>query len=116
LQLTYTTFSGAIFIIVSNASLSQPRLGGSTNITSALTFCFSTKSFNAYSTSPVKNSAFSIPFNLAFSLASIIAASTVSIPYNFLTLSDAKIPIVPIPQYKSNTVSSPVSSARSTAF
>ena len=64
-----------------------------------------------FSTSPTKNSAFLILFNFAFSFASSIAWGTVSIPYNCLTFFDANIPIVPIPQYKSNTVSLPVSSA-----
>ena len=71
---------------------------------------------SVFSTSPTKNSLFSKLFIFAFSFASSIACSTVSIPYNFLTFLEAKIPIVPIPQYKSYTVSLPVNPSYSTAL
>ena len=71
---------------------------------------------NTFSTSPTKNSELFTAFIFAFSFASSIASFIVSIPYIFFTLSDAKIPIVPIPQYKSNIVSSPVRLAYSTAL
>ena len=71
---------------------------------------------NAFSTSPAKNSAFSILFNLALILASSIASLIVSIPYVFFTFLEANIPIVPIPQYRSNIVSFPVKFAYSIAL
>ena len=107
LQLTYTILFDSILSKVSIAVLSHPFLGGSTKTTSGIILLFSISSGNSFSTSPTKYSAFSILFRVAFCLASSIASGIVSIPYIFLALSDAKIPIVPIPQYKSNIVSFP---------
>ena len=44
-------------------------------------------------------------FIFAFSFASSMACGIISIPHTFLKFFDANIPIVPIPQYKSNAVS-----------
>ena len=41
-----------------------------------------------------------------FSFASFIASSTISIPITFLACLDIKLVIVPVPQYKSSTISS----------
>jgi hypothetical protein len=54
-----------------------------------------------------------MPFNFAFSFASSMASGTTSTPYTFLHFEDKNVAIVPIPQYKSKTVSLPVSSAPS---
>ena len=51
------------------------------------------------------NSMFFTSFIFAFSFASSIACGTISIPYTLFTYFDAKIPIVPMPQYKSNNIS-----------
>lgn len=84
LQLIYTNFSGLnfnmLFIVVS----SKPLLGGSTNTTFGV-ICFSCNKFSkTFSTSPQVNSIFSILFIFAFSFASSIACSTISIPYTLL--------------------------------
>ena len=55
-------------------------------------------------------------FNFLFSLASFIASLFNSIPITLLALSLATIPIVPVPQYKSKTVSSFFISAYSIAL
>src|SRR5699024_3793716 len=101
---TYTIFSGFNSIIDSNTSLSIPFLGGSR--TSLFAFIsFSIIWGNTFSAFPVINSTFFTLFNSAFLLASLIASSTTSIPYTFFALSDIHSDMVPIPQYKSYTIS-----------
>ena len=96
--------------------MSRPFLGGSTIIAVGVTR-FSCNIFsNTFSTSPAKNSILSILFSLAFSFASSIASSTISIPYTFFTNLEANIPIVPIPQYKSQSTSSLLKFANSIAL
>ena len=115
LQLTYTTFFVCNFNMFCIVFSSNPFLGGSTIIAVGfIPFLFISLS-NANSTSPHINSAFSTLFIFAFSFASSIACSTISIPYTCFTFFDANIPIVPIPQYKSNSVSSLSSFAASMA-
>jgi len=101
-----------LFIVVS----SKPLLGGSTN-TAFGVICFSCNKFSkTFSTSPQVNSIFSILFIFAFSFASSIACSTISIPYTFFTNFEAYIPIVPIPQYRSSKISSAFKFAPSIAL
>ena len=96
--------------------LSNPFLGGSTIIISG-TICFLfIKSSNTISTSPAKNSVLSILFIFAFSFASFIASSTISIPYTFFAYFAINNEMVPIPQYKSKTLSFFVIPALSTAI
>ena len=68
----------------------------------------------ATSTSPAKNSVLSILLFIAFSFAISIASLTISIPYTFLAYWAINNEIVPIPQYKSKTVSALVIFAIST--
>jgi hypothetical protein len=51
-----------------------------------------------FSASPTINSALLIPFALAFALASLIAASTISMSVTFLAFFDKNKEIVPAPQ------------------
>ena len=76
---TYTTLSGLTFPIASRSLISQPFLGGSTTITSAL-IPLSISSGITSSDLPTKNSALSTLLFLAFSLALIIAGSIISTP------------------------------------
>ena len=101
----YTSFAGLIFAMFSTVLLSSPFLGGSTIIALGTIFSLFINSSNATSTSPHINSMFFTSFIFAFSFASSIAYGTISIPYTLFTYFDAKIPIVPIPQYKSNNIS-----------
>ena len=61
------------------------------------------------------NSAFVILFAFAFALASHTASATSSMPITLFALRATGSDIVPIPQYTSNTSSSPQSSSASTA-
>ena len=65
--------------------------------------------------SPQKNSVFSTPFLLAFSLASWMAWGTISAPITFAALRERAMEMVPMPQYRSSTVSLPVRAAKSRA-
>lgn len=64
---------------------------------------------------PTKNSTFSMPFNAAFRRASSIAGGTISTPYTFFAFCARNREMVPIPQYRSHTVSPSVSPAYSSA-
>ncbi len=106
----YITFLGFILIIVSKREGAQPFLGGSTTTMSAIMpflYSFGTTS----SAAPTTNSALVILLIRAFSLASMTASLTTSIPYTFPAFLAIKREIVPVPEYRSNTVSSPESSA-----
>lgn len=63
-----------------------------------------------------KNSTFSIPLSFAFSLALSIACGTISTPRTNFAFWARNREMVPIPQYRSQTVSSPVRPAYSRAF
>ena len=65
---------------------------------------------------PYMNSEFSILLFLAFIFASSTACFTISTPYTFFAFCAKNSDIVPVPQYKSNTVSFPVRAAYSTAL
>ena len=78
----------------------MPSLGGSIIIKSG----FSSKVSTAFNTSPAINSTLSSPFNLAFSLAFSTASSTISMPITFSQLGDSIWAMVPVPEYRSNTI------------
>ena len=59
--------------------------------------------------SPAKNSVLSIPFILELTFASSIASGTYSMPITRLACFATKLAIVPVPVYKSYTVSFPLS-------
>ena len=78
-----------------------PALGGSVIITSGLP-CVSKKvSSHILITSPAKKAVSVKLFRLEFILASSIASSTTSTPIIFLAFLLQKMPILPVPQYKS---------------
>ena len=58
-------------------------------------------SLHIFITSPAKNSAWLILFNAAFSFASAIASSITSTPIIFFAFLLRKMPILPVPQYRS---------------
>ena len=96
---------------------SQPFLGGSTTITSALSSGWDPcQSGSTSSALPSKKTALAMPFRAAFSRAFSTAAGTISTPYTCAARLARKREIVPVPQYKSHTVSRPVSPASSSAF
>ena len=76
---TYTIFGSFLYFIVSITFISSPLRGGSTIITSILTFSSLNLDISS-SALPTINSALSILFNLRFWIASEIASSTTSIP------------------------------------
>ncbi len=80
---------------------SKPALGGSTIVTSK--FCF--KLFTNFDVSPQIKSILSILFNFLFFSASKMAYLLISIPITFLQYLLKYIPILPVPQYKSKTLS-----------
>lgn len=63
-----------------------------------------------------KNSTFSMPLSFAFSLALSMACGTISTPRTNFAFWARNREIVPIPQYRSQTVSFPVRPAYSRAF
>ena len=76
-------------------------------------FAPSIKSAQNFAASPQMNSALSMPFLRAFSLASAMASGTISKPIAFSAFCAKKSVSVPVPQYKSSTRSPPVSAANS---
>lgn len=88
--------------MISMVSLFKPERGGSIMMLVGLRFSF----FVSFPASPQINSIFVILLRVAFSLAFFIASSFFSIPITFLTFLLINIPIVPVPQYKSKTISS----------
>jgi len=98
-QIIWTTF------------LCNPSLGGSMMTSPRLFSLFFISGFwvNAFSAGLAKKTtSSSIPLIFALYHASVIASSTISIQTSLLPLPDFKklIPIVPVPQYKSNIVHS----------
>src|SRR5690606_24229112 len=115
LQLTYTTRFGRIAMIASSSERSQPLRGGSTTMTSAR-IPASRQRGSSSSALPTANSALVMPFSSALRSASSIASGTISTPYTFFARCARNNEIVPIPQYASITVSSPVKAAYSNAL
>jgi len=94
---------GFIFIRDLRNASSEPLLGGSMITTSAFLFrAYSTRKSPA---SPSKNLIFFILLICALTCASSTAFGLSSMPITFPAYFAAVIPIVPIPQYASTTVS-----------
>jgi hypothetical protein len=79
----------------------MPALGGSVIITSGLPWASKKASSHILITSPAKKAVSVNLFKLAFILASSIASSTTSTPIIFLAFLLQKIPMLPVPHYKS---------------
>jgi len=70
---------------------------------------------SASPTLPAKKAALPIEFSSAFSIAQATDSSLISMPQTVSACAAAVSPIVPMPQYRSYTVSVPESSATSSA-
>src|SRR5574344_822701 len=115
LQLTYTMRLGAAFIITFTTSGCIPARGGSVIITSGLPCSAMKSSVSMSFMSPAKNDVLYMPLISEFTFASSIASGTYSMPTTLLALRATKLAIVPVPVYRSYTVSLPVSWAKSRA-
>jgi len=89
---------------------SQPLRGGSTTRTSAFS-PLACQRGNTSSARPAVNSTLRMPFSSALRRASSTASGTISTPYTLRARRARNREIVPMPQYTSMTVSSPVSPA-----
>ena len=111
MQLTYTIFLGQIAKSLSTTFLCIPDLGGSTIIVSGVPFSSKNSLFRTLRISPQKKVTFFIEFSFLFSSAALTASLTHSIPITFFACSEMNIEIVPIPEYKSYTISLDLTSA-----
>ena len=87
----------------------MPGLGGSKIILSD----FKSRLFIISSILPAIAEKFSISFSFAFSKESFAAASFSSIPATSFALSARERPMLPVPEYRSKTFSSPFKFANS---
>ena len=112
---THTQSFRAAFPSSPEQASSQPFLGGSTTTTSAF-IPFAYISGITFSTSPATNSTFSTPLSSAFLRAPEQHPQPLQHHTPFLAFCDRKSDMVPMPQYRSKTVSLPVRPAYSRAF
>ena len=106
---------GAICAAARTTSGASPFRGGSTQITSGRS-PLAAKSAATADASPQKNSTFSTLLRFALAFASSMASGTISAPMTRPACRAITCVMVPAPQYRSSTVSVPVSPANSTAL